>query len=93
MLECLLNLPDIDNNALHPLYFQALALAQAQDAELQHKLQTDPTRYMRRIFDTGVYLIVFVSPPIAQRRICIPSAKLDQMIQWYHLVLNHVGIG
>ena len=65
MLECLLNLPDIDNTASHPLDFQALALAQAQDAELQHKLQTDPARYMRRIFDTRVYLIDFVSPTVA----------------------------
>ena len=43
MLECLLNLPDMDDNASHLLDFQVLALAQAQDAELQHKLQTDPT--------------------------------------------------
>ena len=93
MLECLLNLPDIDNTASHPLDFQALALAQAQDAGLQCKQQTDPTHYVRRLFDTGVYLLVFVSPAVARWRICIPSARLDQMIQWYHLVLNHVGIG
>ena len=48
MLECLLNFPDVP----HPLDFQALAIAQTQDAELQHKLQTDPTHYTRRVFDT-----------------------------------------
>ena len=75
------------------LDFQALALAQAQDAELRRKLQTDPMHYIRRLFDTRVYIIVFVSPTVARWRICIPSVKLDHMIQWYHLVLNHVGIG
>ena len=43
MLECLLNLPDMDNTASHWLDFQALALAQAHDAELPHKLQVDTT--------------------------------------------------
>ena len=92
MLECLLNFPDMEDNVPHLLDFQALAIAQAQDAEVQHKLQMDPTRYMRRVFDTGMNLIVFASSPTSRWRMCIPSAKLDQMIHWYHMVLNHVGI-
>ena len=51
----------------------------------------DLTRYTRRVFDTGVNLIVFASSPTSRWRICIPSTKLDQMIHWYHMVLNHVG--
>ena len=39
MLECLLNFPDMEDNVPHPLDFQALAIAQTQDAKLQHKLQ------------------------------------------------------
>ena len=36
MLECLLNFPDMEDNVPHPLDFQALAIAQAQDLSLIH---------------------------------------------------------
>jgi len=85
-------LPWCGRQHVAPAWFLGFSNAQAQVAGLQHKLQTDPTRYTWRIFDSGVNLILFASSPMAQWRICIPSVKLDQMIHWYHMMLNHVSI-
>ena len=71
MLECLLNFPDMEDDVPHPLDFLVLAIAQAQDGELQHKLQKDPTHYIQRVSDTRVNLIVFASSPTSRWRIFI----------------------
>jgi len=81
---------DMDYHASHLLDFQALALVQVQDAELQRELPMDSTWNMRRRFDAKVYLIVFAFSPTVQWRIYILRAKVDQVIRWYHLVSNCV---
>ena len=92
MLECLLNFPDMQVNANHPLDYQSIAVEQLLDIELVQKLETNPTKYMKKMVDDDVELIVYKPTAEMPWKICIPNAKLDNTIRWYHMVLNHTGI-
>jgi transposase InsO family protein len=92
MLQCFLNFPEIEDDEVHPLDFQALAAAQEQDAVLQNKIINDQTHFMRILMDNNVNLICYVNQPNQPWKICIPDALMGNMIKWYHEILTHVGI-
>ena len=93
LLQCLLNFPEVDDDqSPHPLDFQVLATAQNTDEHLQQKLVDDPTHYARMLMAENVQLICYVPPNNQPWKICVPDALIDHMIEWYHVILNHVGI-
>ena len=91
LVDCFVNLPPLGNVPL-PLSFEACAAAQAQDATLQQKLATDPARYVQNQLAPTANVICYLSQPNAPWKICIPDAKLDEIIQWHHTHLGHPGI-
>jgi Integrase zinc binding domain len=92
MLECFLNLPDLDIGNTHPLDYLALSAAQQQDEVLQQNLVDKPNQFARLQMDPNVHLICYMVRPNEPWKICIPDASLHAMVTWYHQVLNHTGI-
>ena len=91
LVDCFVNLPPLGEVPV-PLSFEACAAAQAQDATLQQKLVTDPTRYVQNQLAPNANVICYLSQPTAPWKICIPDSKLDEIIQWHHTHLGHLGI-
>jgi RNase H-like domain found in reverse transcriptase len=76
-----------------PVDFNRLAQEQAQDARLQELLQQQPHVYGHMYMTDNVPLICRQNQDIgADWQICIPSASLNNIINWYHTVLNHTGM-
>ena len=92
LLQCFLNFPEVDDDTQHPLDFQAIAEAQADDEHLQQQVLQDPQHYAQVLMAPNVHLICYIPAEHQPWKICIPDASLDHMIRWYHLVLNHVGM-
>ena len=90
LIDCFVNLPPLGDVPV-PLSFEACAAAQAQDATLQQKLVTDPTRYVQNQLAPNANVICYLSQPNAPWKICIPDSKLDELIQWHHTHLGHPG--
>ena len=90
LIDCFVNLPPLGDVPV-PLSFEACAAAQAQDATLQQKLVTDPTRYVQNQLAPNANVICYLSQPNAPWKICIPDSKLDELIQWHHMHLGHLG--
>jgi hypothetical protein len=91
LLQCFLNYPDVDVQHPFMVNFQTIAAGQAADPHLQAMLQEQPTRYARHIMADNTQLIVYVRQG-QPWRICIPEAQLNDLVAWYHEVLNHLGI-
>ena len=89
--DCLVNLPPLGEVPV-PLSFEACATEQAQDATLQQKLVTDPARYVQNQLAPNTNVICYHPQPNAPWKICIPDSKLDEIIQWHHTHLGHLGI-
>ena len=91
LVDCFVNLPPLGDVPV-PLSFEACAAAQAQDATLQQKLITDPAQYVQNQLAPNANVICYLSQPNAPWKICIPDSKLDEIIQWHHMHLGHLGI-
>ena len=91
LIDCFVNLPPLGDVPV-PLSFKACTAAQAQDATLQQKLVTDPARYVQNQLAPNANVICYLSQPNAPWKICIPDSKLDEIIQWHHTHLGHLGI-
>ena len=89
LVDCFVNLP-LHGEVPVPLSFKACTAAQAQDATLQQKLITDPARYVHKQLAPNANVICYLSQP--NGKICIPDSKLDEIIQWHHMHLGHLGI-
>ena len=91
LLSCLLNYPAVDHEHPFVLDYQQIAAAQATDAQLLELLQQKPQQYAYRNMDNNVQLITYTSAPNADWKICIPSSKLQAIINWYHQAMNHTS--
>ena len=91
LVDCFVNLPPLGDVPV-PLSFEAYATAQAQDAMLQQKLVTNPTRYVQNQLAPNANVICYLSQPNTLWKIRIPDSKLDEIIQWHHTHLGHPGI-
>ena len=91
LIDCFVNLPPLGDVPV-PLSFEACAAAQAQDATLQQKLITDPAWYVQNQLAPNANVICYLSVPNAPWKICILDSKLDEIIQWHHTHLGHLGI-
>ena len=63
-----------------------------QDATLQQKLETNPAWYVQNQLAPNANIICYLSQLNAPWKICIPDSKLDEIIQWHHTHLGHLGI-
>ena len=47
---------------------------------------------MKLAVGNGVKLITHVRAPNEPWKICITDAMLEPMVQWYHVVMSHIGM-
>ncbi|GFH61911.1 hypothetical protein CTEN210_18387 [Chaetoceros tenuissimus] len=89
LAECLLPISDafinVQENALYPMNFDRIQLAQQRDASLQQLRQQKPQEYVLR--QTGQHNLIY-----HRERIFIPQTYAPRIIRWYHNALNHPGI-
>jgi transposase InsO family protein len=76
-----------------PVDYNRLAQEQAKDARLQKLLTSEKHVYGHMYMTDNVPLICRKNDVIgADWQICIPDASLNNIILWYHMVLNHTGM-
>ena len=88
MIECFLNLPELQQMA-NPITIINIHNHQQADLNLQLSLQTDPQHYMTQGIN-GTDVIVFHYPN-RPWKIIIPESLIEDVILWYHRVLGHCG--
>jgi hypothetical protein len=78
LLECFVNYPAVVGTPL-PLSYQAIATAQAQDAELQQCLTSEPNLYALQQLapDANILCRIFTAHTW---KICIPTQHLNDTI-------------
>jgi hypothetical protein len=91
LLECFLNLPD-ENHLPFALDLGRIAQGQAAlDMELTQRQMQHPIQYPEQQFD-NVQILSFKPNPTARWKICIPTQQLENIVNWFHLSLNHCGL-
>ena len=90
VFDCYLNYPDPDVLP-YPLHFDNIWNAQQDDEELNEIRQQEPDNFRMHQCDNRE-LICWQPDPQEDWRIVIPNAILDDVIEWYHQVLNHTGM-
>jgi transposase InsO family protein len=89
--ECYINLPPAPLQ--NPLNLARIAQYQATDNGLLQQHFANPARFPIKTID-GQPLIVHVLDPInnqADWKIAIPTALMNDLLTWYHLILGHCG--
>ena len=90
MLTCFLNHP-APNEIPFPLDYQLLQQQQFDDLTLQHARATQPNAFP--VHDFGpVQLICHIANANEAWKIALATQALLNIVKWYHIVLNHVGI-
>jgi transposase InsO family protein len=90
LLECFLHHPD-PQDIIFPLDYALLQREQFNDISLQAARDANPAKYPILDFGT-VPLICYLSEPNATWKIAIPTPLLNNVVKWYHCVLNHTGM-
>jgi transposase InsO family protein len=79
---------------LLPIDYATLQQWQQDSLELLTLLQADPQHYMLQHFPTEnpqFDLICYRRNSFSSWRICILDSLLPHTVNWYHLVMNHIG--
>ena len=96
LLDCYLNHPDITAMQPLPVDYATIRQHQLQDDELLALPQTQPDKYQVQMFPTEnptIPLVCYAAPtPRGSFRIRIPDTLLAHTVNWYHMVLNHIGV-
>jgi len=90
LLECFLNYPD-PNEIPYPLDYALIRQHQINDHGMHMNVVQMPQKYVMQQIGQE-QLVCYRSHPQRPWRIVIPSTLLDNVIAWYHHVLNHVGM-
>ncbi|GFH58269.1 hypothetical protein CTEN210_14745 [Chaetoceros tenuissimus] len=91
LAECFANLPlsemfiNVAENAIFPLDYNRIALAQQQDMQLAQLRQRSPADYSLRQMNPQVQLVMY------KDRIFVPTQYSVRILRWYHNALNHCG--
>jgi hypothetical protein len=68
-----------------------IAQAQNEDAALLQSLASKPI-FSRLQMTKDANLICYIPGPNQPFKVCIPDALLNDIIHFYHLTLNHIGM-
>ena len=91
LAECFVHLPwsemfiNVADNAIFPLDYNRIALAQQQDPQLAALRQRSPQDFVPRQMTPQVQLITH------KNRIFVPTQYSVRILRWYHNSLNHCG--
>jgi transposase InsO family protein len=90
LLECFLMYPE-QTNIPFPLNYEQLQRDQFDDMSLQLAREQSPQRYPIETFG-NTNLICYQRRQDEDWKIALPTHRLTDIVQWYHAVLNHVGM-
>ena len=93
LLDCFLNLPNMETTGKNPLKFKWIEEGQLQDLQLQNCKHRLPTQFTIRQFGNETKLITHVKPgdnSDMEWKI-VPEAQIEPVIKWFHQVLGHPG--
>ena len=76
---------NVAENAIFPLDYNRIALAQQQDVQLAQLRQRSPADYSLRQMNPQVQLMMY------KDRIFVPTQYSVCIFWWYHNALNHCG--
>ena len=91
LLETYLNLPA--PNVKNPLNMKYIHENQAVDARLNQRRQQHPDQYPIKTID-NLPIICYretITAPQNNWKICIPTTLIEELIEWFHLLLGHAG--
>jgi len=92
LLECFLAFPEVTPDKPFVLDYESIANKQRAEGCLQ-LVQNDSDHYsLESVVHDGPQLVVFKAYTNARPRIRIPDSMLEEIVQFYHLGLSHVGM-
>lgn len=94
MLECMLNLPEVEVARENPLNYEYIREQQQQDANLLQMHQRRPALFFYIPMEGNIDILVFVKQgddPNTAWRIALPSSMVQMTIRWFHEILGHCG--
>ena len=85
LFECLVNYPPYYLNIPYPIDYITLSQQQQQDNELRQVFQHNANYDFTEIAP-NIHVITF------NGKIVIPNDELNNLVRWYHLHLQHIGL-
>jgi len=86
MLECMLNLPEVEVARENPLNYEYIREQQQQDANLLQMHQRRPELFFYIPMEGNIDILVFVKQgddPNTAWRIALPSSMVQMTIWWF----------
>ena len=92
LLDCFLNLPDLEETEHNPLNYTWIQQEQQNDASLLALQERYPQRYITQAIGYQ-NIICHVKPgdPQTSWKIALPTTVITPVLRWYHQVLGHPG--
>jgi len=91
LLQCYLNLPDVDHEHPFALDYATIAAKQLTDDRIQALLITKPQSYAPTPLSEGSPDVVCYHQSADKLRICIPDSMVEEVVRFYHAALVHPG--
>ena len=94
LLDCFLNLPNMETAENIPLNFKWIEEGQPKDLQMQNWKHRLPTKFIIRQIGNETKLITHVKPgdnADMEWKIVLPEAQIEPVIKWFHQVLGHPG--
>jgi hypothetical protein len=92
LLECFLNHPPLEDIPHFPLDHQETQQHQFADADLNALRQEKPHQFPVIDMGNDVQLICCQPLPAEAWKIAAPMSMIDDLINWHHVTLNHIGM-
>ena len=94
LLDCFLNLPELNIPTENPLNMTWIKEQQQTDAALLAHAEKYSEHYIMKMLDDDVEVLCYVKPgddPARQWKIALSQGMIQPTIRWFHQVLGHPG--
>jgi hypothetical protein len=92
VLDCLLNLPEVETPAENPLNYTHIREQQQADEKLMQLHERRPQQYIYKTVEGDIDILCYAGDDAATGwKIALPDGMVQPTIEWFHLVLGHPG--
>ena len=94
ILDCLLNLPDMNDPTANPLNYQYIHDQQEADNGIQKMKQKFPDSYITKQLDGNIDITCYVKPGSdkdTEWKIALPENMIADTIKFFHEIMGHPG--
>jgi hypothetical protein len=92
LLDCFLNHPPMEDVPYFPLDHREMQQRQFTDGDLNALRQEKPHQFPAIDMGDNMHLICYQPLPAEAWKIATPTSMIDDLINWCHITLNHVGM-